>query len=140
VSLLAGWTSLVSYGPLARDVADARAMLLAIAGIHARDRHSVGVDGLTQGAPDAGDLRVVVAGDLGFAPVDDDVRRALRAKVARLESTGATLIEDAPGQGSSVQTWSAIAVLDARYAEDGLHDEKRDLVGDETLRFMSYEQ
>ena len=134
-----GWTSLVSYGPLARDVADARAMLLAIAGMHARDRHSVGVDGLTQGAPDPGDLRVVVAGDLGFAPVDDDVRRALRAKVARLESTGATLIEDAPGQGSSVQTWSAIAVGDARYAEDGLYDEKRDLVGDETLRFMSYE-
>jgi hypothetical protein len=39
-----------------------------------------------------------------------------------------------------VQTWSAIAVADARYAEDGLCDEKRDLVGDEALRFMRYHE
>ncbi len=133
-----GWKSLVSYGPMARDVADAREMLLAIAGMHARDRHSLGVDGLTQRAPDPGDLRLVVSGDLGFAPVDDDVRRAFRATVARLESAGATLIEDTTGLRSSVQTWSAIAVADARYAETGLYDEKRELVGDDALRFMSY--
>ena len=133
-----GWKSLVSYGPMAREVADAREMLLAIAGMHARDRHSLGVDGLTQRAPDPGDLRLVVSGDLGFAPVDDDVRRAFRATVARLESAGATLIEDTTGLRSSVQTWSAIAVADARYAETGLYDEKRELVGDDALRFMSY--
>src|SRR6478672_11314572 len=133
-----GWKSLVSYGPMARDVADAREMLLAIAGMHERDRHSLGVGGLTQRAPDPGDLRLVVSGDLGFAPVDDDVRRAFRATVARLESAGATIVEDTPRLGSSVQTWSAIAVADARYAEAGLYDHKRDLVGEDALRFMSY--
>jgi len=132
------WKSLVSYGPMARDVADAREMLLPVAGMHARVPHSLGVDGLTQPAPDPADLRLVVSADLGFAPVDDDVRRAFRATVARLESAGATLVEDTPGLGSSVQTWSAIAVADARYAETGLYDHERTLVGDEALRFMSY--
>jgi amidase len=134
----ATWKSLISYGPMARDVADARAMLLAMVGIDARDRHSVGVDGLTQPAPDPGDLRLVVSEDLGFAPVDDDVRRAFRTTVARLESAGATLVEDAPGHRSSVQTWSAIAVADARYAQDGLYERERSLIGDDALRFMGY--
>ena len=93
---------------MARTVADARAMLLAIAGADARDRHSLSADGLDRPAPNPGELRIAVSEDLGFAPVDDDVRRAFRATVAMLESAGATLIEDSPGLDSSVQTWSAI--------------------------------
>jgi amidase len=134
----AGWKSLVSYGPMARNVADARAMLLAMVGMDARDRHSLAVDGLTQRAPDPRELRLAVSEDLGFAPLDDDVRRAFRATVARLESAGATIVEDAPGLTSSVQTWSAIAVADARYAEAGLYEHESELVGDAALRFMSY--
>ena len=45
----------------------------------ARDRHSLGVDGLGAPVPDPSELRIVVSEDLGFAPVDDDVRRAFRA-------------------------------------------------------------
>jgi len=134
----AGWKSLVSYGPLARTVADARAMLLAIAGADARDRHSLSADGLDAPAPDPRALRIVVSEDLGFAPVDDDVRRAFRATVALLESAGATLIEDSPGLDSSVQAWSAIAVADARYAEAGLYEDRKALVGADALRFMSH--
>ena len=128
------WKSLVSYGPMARSVADARAMLLAMVGMHARDRHSLDADGLDAPAPDPRDLRIAVSEDLGFAPVDDDVRRAFRATVARLESAGATLVEDTPGLGSSVQTWSAIAVADARHADD----HHGDLVGDDARRFIGY--
>jgi Asp-tRNA(Asn)/Glu-tRNA(Gln) amidotransferase A subunit family amidase len=129
------WKSLVSYGPMARSVADARAMLLAIVGMHARDRHSLDVHGLDAPAPDPRELRIVVSEDLGFAPVDDDVRRAFRATVARLEAAGATLIEDRPGLGSSVQTWSAIAVADARHAE--VYD-RQSLLGAAAREFIGY--
>ena len=134
----AGWKSLVSYGPMARTVADARAMLLAIAGADARDRHSLSVDGLDSSAADPGELRIAVSEDLGFARVDDDVRRAFRGTVAMLESAGATLVEDSPGLDSSVQTWSAIAVADARHAEAELYERHSDLVGAAALRFMGY--
>ena len=133
-----GWKSLVSYGPMARTVADARAMLLAMVGMHARDRHSIDVDGLDRPAPDPGELRIAVSEDLGFAPVDEDVRRAFTATVAALASAGATLIEDSPGLDSSVQIWSAIAAADARYAEAGLYENHSKLVGEDALRFMGY--
>src|SRR4051794_24013062 len=132
------WKSLVSYGPMARTVADARAMLMAIVGIHARDRHSLAADGLDAPAPDPRELRIAVSEDLGFAPVDDDVRRAFRATVARLEAAGATLIEDAPGLGSSVQTWAAIAVADARHADHRPYDHRSALVGADARRFIGY--
>jgi Asp-tRNA(Asn)/Glu-tRNA(Gln) amidotransferase A subunit family amidase len=133
-----GWKTLVSYGPMARTVTDARAMLLATAGKHARDRHSLGVDGLEAAAPDPAALRIAISEDLGFAPVDEDVRRAFRATVALLESAGATLVEDAPGLDSSVQTWSAIAVADARYAEADPYENDRELLGDDARRFIGY--
>lgn len=130
----AAWKTIVSYGPMARSVADARTMLLAIAGMDPRDRHSLSVDGLEMPASDPAALRIVVSEDLGFAPVDDDVRAAFRATVALLEAAGATLVEDTPGIPSSVREWSAIAVAEARYAE---HSDL-DLVGAHARRFMTY--
>jgi amidase len=109
-------------------------MLLEIAGMHARDRHSLGVAGLDTPAPEPSELRIVVSEDLGFAPVDDDVRAAFRRTVALLESAGATLIEDTPGLPSSVWIWSAIAVADARHAEP--YD--TDLVGERARAFIGY--
>jgi Asp-tRNA(Asn)/Glu-tRNA(Gln) amidotransferase A subunit family amidase len=130
----AGWKTLVSYGPMARSVADARAMLLPIAGMDPRDRHSLSVGGLDLPAPDPAALRIAVSEDLGFAPVDDDVRAAFRRTVRLLEAAGATLIEDAPGLHSSVRSWSAIAVADARYAEPNMSE----LVGEHARAFMTY--
>src|SRR5262249_10106077 len=46
------WKSLVSYGPMARSVADARAMLQAIVGMHARDRPRLDAHGVDAPAPD----------------------------------------------------------------------------------------
>jgi Asp-tRNA(Asn)/Glu-tRNA(Gln) amidotransferase A subunit family amidase len=134
----ASWKSLVSYGPMARSVADARSMLLAMTGMDARDRHSIGNAELKTPAPDPAALRIVASEDLGFAPVDDDVRRAFRDTIRLLETAGATVIEDSPGIASSVQIWSAIAVADARYAEAGLYEHGKPLIGEDALNFMGF--
>jgi len=65
----------------------------------------------------AASLRVVASEDPGSAPVDDDVRKAFRAVVARLDAAGARVIEDAPGLDSSVAAWSTIATAEARHSE-----------------------
>jgi amidase len=132
------WRSLVSYGPLARTVADARVMLLAMAGPDARDRHSIAACGLDEPPADPRRMRVAVSEDLGFAPVDDDVRRAFRGVVERLAASGAAILEASPGLASSVRTWSAIAVADARYAEPGLYEAGAALVGNAARAFMRY--
>ena len=133
-----GWKTLVAYGPLARSVDDARLALRALAGRHPRDRHSLGVDGLEATAPDPAALRAVVSEDLGFAPLDDDVRRAFRAVVGQLEDAGARLIEDTPDLGSSVIAWSTIATAEARYSEAAHFEHHRTLLGDAAAEFIRY--
>ena len=133
-----GWKTLVSYGPLARSVDDARLALRALAGRHPRDRHSLGVDGLEATAPDPAALRAVVSEDLGFAPLDDDVRRVFRAVVGQLEDAGARLIEDTPDLGSSVIAWSTIATAEARYSEAAHFEHHRTLLGDAAAEFIRY--
>ena len=83
-----GWKTLVAVGPLARSVADARLMLRAVAGPDPRDRHGLGAHGLGAPAPDPADLRVAVSEDLGFAPLDDDVRGAFRPRSRRSRRWG----------------------------------------------------
>src|SRR3954447_11884029 len=134
----AGWKTLVSYGPMARGVADARAMLQVLAGIDAGDRHSLAVGGLATAAPDPSQLRMVVSGDLGFAPVDGDVRASFEMTTALLAGAGVRLIEDSPRLPSSVGTWSAIAVADARYSDYALSDDDRELIGEHARQFMAY--
>jgi Asp-tRNA(Asn)/Glu-tRNA(Gln) amidotransferase A subunit family amidase len=133
-----GWKTLVSYGPLARSVADARLALRALAGWHPRDRHSLAVNGLDALAAEPGTLRVIVSEDLGFAPLDADVRQAFRAAVGRLQDAGAELIEDTPGLDSSVATWSTIATAEARYSEAELFEHHHALLGEAAAEFMAH--
>ena len=133
-----GWKTLVAYGPLARSVSDARLMLQALAGWHPRDRHSLDVDGLDTPAADPRTLRVVASEDLGFAPLDDDVRRAFRAVVARLEAAGAQVVEDTTGLDSSVATWSTIATAEARHSEAAQFEHHHALLGAAAAEFMAH--
>jgi Asp-tRNA(Asn)/Glu-tRNA(Gln) amidotransferase A subunit family amidase len=112
-----GWKTLVALGPMARSVADARLMLGAIAGADWRDRHSGAVahPDLSNRAPER--LRVAVSENLGFAPLDDDVRRIFRAAVESLAATGVDVIDDGPAVGPSVRTWCTIACAEARQSE-----------------------
>jgi Asp-tRNA(Asn)/Glu-tRNA(Gln) amidotransferase A subunit family amidase len=95
-------------------------MLAAVAGFDRRDRHSLPPVRLDVPAPPLADLRVVVSEDLGFAPVDDDVRRSFGLAVDRLADSGVQVVEDSPQLDTSVHTWSAIALAEAHVSE---HDE-----------------
>jgi Asp-tRNA(Asn)/Glu-tRNA(Gln) amidotransferase A subunit family amidase len=105
----ASWKTLVAYGPMARTVADVRVMFDALAGGHARDRHSIDV--ATRGHVPA---RMYVSEDLGFAQVDDDVRDTFRAVVATLDDVA---LEQAPPFPSSAETWFTIATAEAHAAD-----------------------
>ncbi|MDA0164954.1 amidase [Solirubrobacter ginsenosidimutans] len=133
-----GWKTLVAYGPMARSVADARLMLRALAGWHPRDRHSLDVDALDTPVADPHGLRVVASEDLGFAPLDDDVRAAFRSVVALLEDAGAQIVDDTTGLGSSVMTWSTIATAEARHSEASSFEHHHALLGEAAAEFMAH--
>jgi Asp-tRNA(Asn)/Glu-tRNA(Gln) amidotransferase A subunit family amidase len=101
-------------------------MLTAVAGFDRRDRHSLPSIPLEAPAPEPGVLRVVVSDDLGFAPLDDDVRRAFRGAVDRLTAAGVEVVEDRPGLDSSVHTWAAIALAEAYQSEQDAFLHRRD--------------
>lgn len=132
------WKTLVSIGPMARTVADCRLMLDVVAGPDPRDRFSVPVTGLDAAPPAPTELRVIASEDLGFAHLDDDVRRLFRQAIARLREAGVTVVEDAPGLPSSVRPWATIAASEARYAEAHQYDEQLDLMTDRAAHFMHF--
>ena len=59
------------------------------------------------------DYPLIASEDLGFAPLDEDVKQAFRRVVDQLKGTGATVIDDNPGLPSSVVTWAVTASFDA---------------------------
>ena len=109
-----GWKTLIGTGPLTRTVADAALVFDVMAGVDPADRHSVPFP--TEPAATGAPLRVAVSEDLGFAPVDDDVRLAFRAAVDTLTTAGVEVVPADPGIGSSSETWATIATAEARWS------------------------
>lgn len=95
------WQSIVSYGPMTRSVADARLFFDVLAGDYRPAEDTNPID------------RIIFSEDLGFAPVDSDVRAAFRAVVETLRLADMDLVEDTPGLKSSVITWATTACFDA---------------------------
>lgn len=107
------WSSLVSYGPMARSVADARLMYSVVAANN--DEHNF-LDCLAAHSAQPLSLvgqKIIVSEDLGFVPLDEDVRQAFRSVVAKLEAAGAELIYEQPNLPSSVVAWVTTAHYDS---------------------------
>ena len=96
------WQSIVSYGPMTRSVADARMFFDILA-------EDLEVEANNQLKTE----RIIFSEDLGFAPVDSDVREAFRSVVEKLRQADFDVIEDNPGLSSSVITWATTACFDA---------------------------
>ncbi len=98
------WDSLVSYGPMCRSVADARLMFSVITD------PKVALPPATKSSLDS--HKLIVSEDLGFAPVNQDIRAIFKTTINKINIAGATTIEDNPGLFSSVVTWATIATND----------------------------
>jgi Asp-tRNA(Asn)/Glu-tRNA(Gln) amidotransferase A subunit family amidase len=96
------WQSIVSYGPMTRSVADAKMFF---------DILSPGFDQPEESL--SADAAIIYSEDLGFAPVDTDVREAFRNVIDKLQQSGFKLVDDNPGLQSSVVTWAVTACYDA---------------------------
>ena len=109
------WQSIVSYGPMTRSVADATLMYNIL--------NPDIDDHRTSKALDLNEYPVIISEDLGFAPVNDDVRLAFRAVVEKLTAVKANIIEDCPALPSSVITWAVTATYDAfRHAKKKVYN------------------
>lgn len=107
------WSTLVAYGPMARSVADARLMYSVLVANNEEHDH---LDYLITTGSWPSSLqgqKIIVSEDLGFAPLDEDVRQAFRKVVAMLETAGAEIIYDQPNLPSSVVTWVTTAHYDS---------------------------
>ncbi len=102
------WQSIVSYGPMARSVTDARLFFDVLAENFRGNR-----------SPRLNRKSIIYSEDLGFAPVDQDVRDAFRRVVELMRADGFGLVNDDPGLTSSVKTWAVIASYDAAESARG---------------------
>lgn len=101
------WKSLVCYGPMARSVADTKLMLSTLHGQRGSHFSSAWYGTTISGR------KIVVSEDLGFAPLDADVRHGFFSLIDILDNAGAEIVFDHPGLRSSVQTWGITATYDA---------------------------
>jgi aspartyl-tRNA(Asn)/glutamyl-tRNA(Gln) amidotransferase subunit A len=92
------WASLAHTGPIGRTVADVALLLEVIAGHDVRDEASLPLPRRrfdASAGPLAG-LRIGFSPDLGYAPVDPEVRAAFLAAVDAIADLGATMLPDHP--------------------------------------------
>ena len=96
------WQSIVAYGPMTRSVEDTR-LFMDVIGENFKGNRNPRLD--RKG--------IIFSEDLGFAPVDTDVREAFRSVIERMRVAGFEMIDDNPGLRSSVKTWAVTACYDA---------------------------
>jgi len=99
------WYSLVSYGPITRNVADASLMFRVLT---SQDKPLSG-----PGQQKLKNYPLIISENLGFAPLDTDVRLAFQLVVDKLAASGAKIVDDNPKLPSSVVTWAITATFDA---------------------------
>jgi len=117
-----GWPSLSVDGPLASSVRDLVLTLRIVAGAHPADAYSWPVPLGDEAELDWTRLRVAVSVDLGWAPVDPEVRTAFLAAVDRLVDDGARVVEAHPDAGPPTQLWNDIALPEGFASEGPLLD------------------
>ncbi len=106
------WIDTVSYGPIARDVADAALFLDVVAGPDALDPDSLphpGYSYLARLEEVPGGLRIAYSATLGYARVEPDVRREVEAAVERLGRVLGRPVEPLPDRLTDAGlAWAAL--------------------------------
>ena len=128
----AAWAPISVYGPIARSVSEAALMLSVIAGTDYSDPLSCPVDARVFARPepiDLASLNIAYSEDLGFAPVDQTLRKALRHAVASLGECFASVRESNPPLHDA--DWIFEVIRASQFVSGHLkhYNDHRDLLG-----------
>ena len=128
---LIGWSPLGVQGPMGRTVADAALLFDVMAGTDDRDPLSWPDARATRGEPvDLGSLRVAISEDLGFAPVDNGIRKVFREAMARIRDVFASADDrDPPLDGSADQAFEATRAINFIAAHAETHRSRPEMLG-----------
>jgi Asp-tRNA(Asn)/Glu-tRNA(Gln) amidotransferase A subunit family amidase len=136
-----GWPTLSVDGPLTRSVRDAALALEVMAGPDPADDLSypsperMYLAAATE-ERDLSELRVAWSADLGFAPVERDVRRRFHEAVERLAETGVQLVEAQPPARDPVALWNTIATIEGHASEGALLERSPELIEPDTAEII----
>jgi aspartyl-tRNA(Asn)/glutamyl-tRNA(Gln) amidotransferase subunit A len=137
-----GWATMTHRGPMTRTVRDAALMLDVMAGHEPGDPFSVvdhptsyldGIEGGIEG------LRVAFTPDMGYAPVDPEVRDACKHAARRFEELGCSVEEAHPVFTSPTDdlTFFVLAASHDAAWLDELTDEQRELLDEPARQFYA---
>lgn len=115
-------------GPMGREAKDARLLLGAMASTESFDPLTFSRDAAWDGRArpvDLGGLRVAVSEDLGFAPVDNVVRRDFRAKLERFAGRFAAVTTACPDLASAERVLAAVRSLEFVHDFKVIYDRDR---------------
>ena len=138
-----GWSTMTHRGPTTRTVADAALALDVMSGHEPEDPFSVAdYPGSFVGEVDLGvrGLRVAWSADLGFAPVEPEVRAICEAAAKRFEELGCTVEEASPGFPSptaDLTFFTVAATADAVWLGQ-LTEEQLALLDDPARGFLEF--
>ena len=119
---LLGWSPLSVDGPMARNVGDAALLLSAMAGSDPIDPLAGPVDAAALASlpeVDLSRLRVAFSEDLGFAPIDDDIRAVFNTRCGLFADLFGSASERDPALGDADRIF---AVLRAEGFLGNLHE------------------
>jgi amidase len=130
---LIGWSPLGVQGAMGRTVADAALLHGVMAGADTSDPLSwpaADPSTLDLEPVDLGGLKVAISEDLGFAPVDDGIRRTFRAAVARFRGMFARADEqDPPLDDSANEVFEVNRALNFLAAHARTYRERPEVLG-----------
>ncbi|MDP9236107.1 MAG: amidase [Chloroflexota bacterium] len=138
-----GWSTMTHRGPTTRTVADAALALDVMTGHEPADPFSIAdYSGSFLGEVNLGvrGLRVAWSPDLGYAPVDREVRSACEAAAKRFADLGCTVEEASPGfanPSADLTFFTVAATSDAVWLGE-LSDAERELLDEPAKQFLEF--
>jgi Asp-tRNA(Asn)/Glu-tRNA(Gln) amidotransferase A subunit family amidase len=127
-----GWPTLTVSGPIARSVRDLRLCIEVLSGPDPSDPASIVIGT----SPPVDSPRIAFSADLGFAPVDPDVREAFGEAIETLGEAGCRLEEAAPMTGNPNGLWTRIAVAEGYASARELLEQRRDDLTADTVELL----
>jgi amidase len=128
---LIGWSPLSVQGPMGRTAADTALLFEAMAACDPRDPLSYPTDRAADLEPvDLGSLRVALSEDLGFAPVEDGIRRVFRQAMTQIRAVFARADDcDPPLDESANRAFEGIRAVSFIAAHAETYRARPDLLG-----------